>query len=207
MNLDNLDDNVKQALSIVEGAWEQIFNALNLAHGLNWKEDENFKETAKRNAKALVLERCKGINSKERCMDLLGKSFPSEYKGMIVVGPVTVHSLCPHHFENVEYTVRIGYIPSDRCIGLSKVGRVIKLYGSQPILQETFTKNLADIFIDKIKPEGIGVWVEGRHNCMIARGLQEPGVSAITSEIRGSFLDNLAINAEFMRLCQQKKNY
>ena len=177
---------------------------LELAYGLDYKNDENFDETPSRNAKAL-LERCVGINSHNIIKDdLLNKSFPSEYRGLIIIDPITAFGLCPHHFENITYNVSVGYIPKDRCIGLSKFARVVKLYASQPMLQEDFTKDLADLFYETLDPEGVIVVAAGQHNCMIARGVKQAGNTVTMSEVRGTFFTDPSLELKFYNLLNLK---
>ena len=185
--------------------YQLILEALEDAHGLDWKNDVNYDETPQRIAKSMLYERCKGINSMDYCKELLTKIFPSRCTGFVIPNAIMVNSLCPHHFENVSYVVLMGYLPANnQTVGLSKVGRVIDLYGRQPILQETYTHDLADIFYEALKPEGCGVIVKGQHNCMVARGVQQPDVWVTTSELRGSFLDNAQVRDEFLKLAIQE---
>ena len=182
---------------IIEAAWYDIMKGLELAYGLNYKSDENFDNTPHRIGKAL-LEKCAGINSEEIIKEqILQTSFPSDYHGMTVVDPIDAYSLCPHHFENVSYNVSIGFIPKERCLGLSKVPRTVKLFAQQPILQEDFTKKIADLFYDTLQLEGIGVVTRGQHNCMISRGVKQQGSTVIMSELRGTFLSDPSVKDEF----------
>jgi len=196
-----LKNKINDAIELVEKAYEQVFDGLDMAYGTDWKSDPNMIETPKRVAKLLIKERCVGINSEDECDRILSKVFPSKYNGFVITNPITVNSLCPHHFENVEYTITMGYLPKDHCVGLSKIGRVIKLLARSPILQEDLTMKLADIYEKGLKPDGVAVVVTGRHNCMICRGLQEPNVSVVTSEVRGSILTSPMVRDEFYRLC------
>jgi GTP cyclohydrolase I len=197
-------------MEMIEDAYEKVFDALSCAYGLKWKNDENFIGTPKRIAKSLILERCKGINSRNDCFNLLQKAkFPSKYDGMVITSnPIITHSLCPHHMENVEYRVYMGYIPNGSVIGLSKFGRVIKLYSKQPILQEDYTKDLADIFDESLQSKGLIVVVYGQHNCMVARGLEAPANQwVITSAVKKEFETNSSIKDEFFKLINISKNY
>lgn len=198
------DSKLTKGRDLIQSGWETILEGLQEAYGLDYKNDENFHDTPLRNARAL-LERCVGINSEEMCVELLAKSFPSEYHGMIIADPITVHGLCPHHFEDVFYKVYVGYIPGKRCVGLSKIARVAKLYGSQPILQEDYTQKLADLFHKELEADGVAVVTRGRHNCMVARGVRQVGAGVTMSELRGSFLEDPAVKAEFFTLCQLTK--
>ena len=187
----------------IKEAWESILHELQML-GLNL-DDPNFHGTPERIAKMLVYEKCAGLNSKEKCKELLGKRFPTEYDGMVVLNPIKVWSMCAHHWVDVVYQVFMGYIPKNKeVIGISKIPRVIKLFASQPTIQEQFTKDLTDLFIESIDPEGIGLIVRGQHNCMVARGIQQPDVWITTSEMRGTFRINPSLKEEFLLLCGLK---
>lgn len=191
--------NLCVAREMIEKAWENILKALQIGYGLDIN-NENFIGTPERISRSLM-ERCLGINSENLCKEILKKSFPSNYRGMIVVDPITVNSLCPHHFEDVSYLVRVGYIPKERCVGLSKLSRVIKLLGSAPILQEDYTTKCADIIYEGLDAEGVCVVTHGRHNCMVARGVKQPGSLVTMSEVRGSFLTDPSVKEEFYQIC------
>lgn len=198
------ESDLTEGRKLIKNGWENILEGLRIAYGLDYKNDENFKDTPDRNARAL-LERCVGINSESMCKDLMKKSFPSKYGGMIIADPITVHGLCPHHFEDVFYKVYVGYIPKNRCVGLSKIARVAKLYGSQPILQEDYTMTLADLFYKELDAQGVCVVTRGRHNCMVARGVRQVGAGVTMSELRGTFLSDPSIKSEFFTLCELTK--
>lgn len=193
-------------LDKIENAWNIILDTL--FEDYDWRNDDNLKGTPKRIAKSMVFERCSGIGSEQKCIDLLKEQFPTNYDGIITIGPLTVHSICPHHFENIIYSVYFGYIPrkfGGTVVGLSKPGRVIKLFARQPILQEEYTKILANIFMGTLKPDGLGLIVEGKHMCMSARGLEQPNTLTITSEMRGTFRHVKTIKDEFMDFYRRNK--
>ena len=192
----------------IKEAWEKILTSLfqTPTGYMDWTKDPNLKDTPFRIASSIVNERCIGIDSERECEDLLNEQFPTTYDGMITIGPLEVYSLCPHHFESISYLVYFGYIPrytNGKVVGLSKPGRVIKLLASQPILQEEYTKKLADIFMRKLNPEGIGLIVKGKHMCMSARGLEQPKTYTTTSEMRGWFRDHKTVKDEFMEFCRE----
>ena len=181
-------------------AWVQILRAL---YGESWKNDPNLIDSPDRIANSIVNERCSGINSEVECREILNSTFLSEYDGMVIISPIIVSSLCPHHFENINYLIHFGYIPKGNVVGLSKPIKVMRLMAQQPILQEDYTKKLADLFWDALQPEGLGIIVKGQHSCMTARGLHQlGGINTITSEVRGWFRDNGYIKDEFLKLCK-----
>jgi len=190
----------------IKKAWEIILD--NIFHAeysdTRWREDQNLRDTPERIARSMINERCEGIGCENKCKELLQEQFPTLYDGMVSIGPLTVYSLCPHHFESIEYSVYFGYIPKHgKVVGLSKPGRVIKLFAKQPIIQEEYTRKLANMFMDNLKPEGVGLIVKGKHTCMSARGLEQPDTYTTTSEMRGWFRDKSYIKDEFMRLCEE----
>ncbi|MCK5016510.1 MAG: GTP cyclohydrolase I [Candidatus Peribacteraceae bacterium] len=184
--------------------WEGILDELYKGIELDWRKDINLMHTPHRIAKSMLHERCKSIGQEDNIVKHLDIMFESDYNGFVVCNPVTAESLCPHHFENVTYEVYMGYCSKDKVVGLSKIGRVIKDSARQPILQEDYTKMLADLFEKALQPEGVGLVVKGQHNCMISRGLQQPGIWVTTSEMRGTFRDNHSVKDEFLELCKLK---
>lgn len=168
--------------------------------------DENFTETPYRVAKSFANEKFIGINSEQKCSDMLQKSFtaPCQDNGMVIVGPIKTFSTCPHHFENVRYKVYMGYIPSESIVGISKFSRVATLYAKQPILQEKYTSDLADMLMKVLKPEGCMVLAYGQHDCTICRGVEaDMDHEVITSAMRGCF-ETPIVRSEFMNLVSIK---
>ncbi|MNN82938.1 GTP cyclohydrolase 1 [compost metagenome] len=96
--------------------------------------------------------------------------------------------------------VHIGYIPSGRIAGLSKLARLVEAVTRRLQVQERITSQIADIMDEVLKPQGVMVVVEGEHLCMCARGVKKPGSKTITSAVRGNFRTDAASRAEFMSL-------
>lgn len=209
----NCDKTKMMSILKIKRAWEDILEALDESYGLN-TNNPNFYDTPLRIAKMMVLERCSGINSEQDCIKLLKETkFPTmsplgedESDQLIVTtNPVIAYGICPHHFENVRYKVWTAYIPDKYFVGISKFSRMVDLYSKQPILQESFTINLANIMMKGISPKGAAVVVKGWHDCMICRGARSnPEQCMITSSIKGSFANpgNETFKEEFFRLCQ-----
>ena len=195
-------NHLSEAKKLLEESSKMMLKGLQLAYGLEYENDNNFDGTPERIARAL-LEKCSGINSYDICKEILSSTFDSEYDGYVIVSPIRVISICPHHFENVIYKVYFGYMPNGKCVGLSKIPRVIKLFGKQPMLQEDYVKKLADLFEDILKPKGLGILAIGEHNCMTCRGINEKGVTAKTPIMRGEFANLPGMKEEFYHLCSQ----
>jgi len=177
---------------IIQG-WKLILDGLRLD-----LKDANFKGTPERILRSYY-EIFQGIDSEEEIKKLFLTSFPSNYKGMVIVDNIKCFSQCPHHFQTVEYNVHVGYISENKMIGISKLPRLVQLLARRPILQETFTEDISKILMANLKAEGVMVMVYGKHNCMRTRGIEKPDSVTITSSIKGIFEEHV-VREEFMSL-------
>ena len=100
-------------------------------------------------------------------------AYVDSYDELLVEGPIEVWTLCPHHLLPCRFTVYIGYMPSELVLGLSKFSRVAVILGKRPVIQEMYSRELADVIQARLKPEGVGVFVVGEHGCMRARGVHQ----------------------------------
>lgn len=186
---------------LVEGI-KLILEGLNKELGMKI-DNENFRETPKRVAKAFLEMLSGEKDTTEQINEILKKSFPSEYKGMIIGSNIKVYSMCPHHLLPVSYTVNVGYIPSNKVIGASKLARLVNILAKRAVLQEDFTKDIADWLMGGINAAGIIVQVYGQHMCMECRGIKQSQSSIVTSEIRGNF-EQKEVREEFALLVRDK---
>ena len=179
---------------------EIINNLFEFLDYLNIKKDTNTIDTPKRMIKAWQ-EMCRGIGKKEDIKKLFSTTFPSNYTGMVSQGPIIIYSLCAHHLLPMSYEIFIGYIPNKKIIGLGKISKIIALLAAKPQNQEDLTQDIADQFKKHLKPEGIGVVIKGRHECMFCRnnGVNDQDAFNITSAVRGSFRKNAATKEEFFK--------
>ena len=169
--------------------------------GLDLK-DPNFIETPERILRSYY-EICGGlIDKKRKIKKILSKSFPTEYNGMIMEGPIRCYSLCPHHFLPVIYDIYIGYIPSENGLGLSKLPRLLEFLAQSPKLQEDFTKEIVDILKKNINPDGVMAVVKGNHLCMQMRGIKKTNCVTTTSSFIGVFINKDARD-EFLNLIKE----
>lgn len=185
------DKMIAGATLLLEGLAEITGNSFSLT-------DPNFNKTPYRIAKA-YLEICNGLGREDEISNICVTDFPTSYTGMIITEPISANSMCPHHFLPVKYKVYFGYVPSNNVLGLSKIGRMIKLLAARPILQEELTKEIIEKFVKHVEPAGAIVVVTGEHTCMQCRGLNEPECKATTSAVFGVFED-IATRAEFFNL-------
>lgn len=114
--------------------------------------------------------------------------FSEEHDDIILVRDIPFHSMCEHHFLPFYGKAHIAYIPAGgRVTGLSKLARVVEGFARRPQMQERLTSQIADLLMDKLKPEGAAVVIEAEHMCMNMRGVKKPGSQTITSAVRGRF--------------------
>jgi GTP cyclohydrolase IA len=162
-------------------------------------EHEDFKDTPARVARAYE-EICGGLFATEQKAEgIFGKKFKSPYQGMIVVGPISVAGLCPHHLLPVTMSAVLAYIPgeSGQCVGLSKIPRAVKLYAQRPAKQEDVSNDIVEAFNKYVNPAGVALWLKGSHGCMTVRGITQPHCGAITQDVRGLFETDVGVKTEF----------
>lgn len=165
-------------------------------------DDENFRNTPQRVSR-MYLEMFEGLYAQEEIDNILSTSFPTEYKGMVVSQDIVVWSMCPHHLLPVRYTINVGIIFKDDCIGLSKIPRFVKLLAKRPVLQETLNSDIVTILSEKLKAEGVICTISGMHTCMQARGAEVKDTSVITSFVSGCFEKNSEnCKGEFFKLLE-----
>lgn len=127
-----------------------------------------------------------------------------DYDEMIVVKDIEFYSMCEHHVLPFFGKAHIGYIPKGRVIGLSKIPRLVEIFSRRLQNQERLTVEIAKAFDELIAPKGVGVVLEGKHLCMMARGVEKQGSRVVTSAMRGLFKRELNTRNEFLRLIQSK---
>lgn len=126
-------------------------------------------------------------------------TFPEKHDSMVVLRGHRVFGVCPHHLVIVEMLVYVCYIPNENVLGLSKLARVAEQPLTGPVLQETYTDQVADLLHKTTNAKGTGVVVVGAHGCMRCRGVRTQG-DVVTSAMRGQLLLNSLAREEFLRL-------
>ncbi len=119
---------------------------------------------------------------------------------MVVLRDIGFESFCEHHMAPIIGRAHIGYLPTDRVVGISKLARVVDGYARRFQVQEKLTAQIAACINDVLKPRGVGGWSSMRvHQCMTTRGVHKRGVSMITSKMLGTFRADSSTRAEFLR--------
>lgn len=137
---------------------------------------------------------------------LLGTTFDEPYDEMVVVSGMPFTSVCEHHLLPFTGTATIGYVPTDRVVGLSKLARLVECFARRPQIQERLTKQLAEAVMEALGPLGVGVVVEGRHSCMALRGVRKPGLMT-TSSMLGVLRTVPEARAEFLALVRDRNGH
>ncbi|OXS56836.1 GTP cyclohydrolase I FolE [Cohnella sp. CIP 111063] len=132
--------------------------------------------------------------------DVLGVTFDEQHEELVIVKDIVYYSQCEHHMAPFFGKAHIGYIPSGKIAGLSKLARLVEAISRRLQVQERITSQIADILEEVLKPHGVMVVVEGEHLCMCARGVKKPGSKTVTSAVRGEFRKSPALRSEFLEL-------
>lgn len=122
------------------------------------------------------------------------------YDEMIVLRDIRFESHCEHHIAPIVGRAHIGYLPDRKVVGISKLARVVETFARRLQVQEAMTAQIANCIHDVLKPKGVGVVVEGTHQCMTTRGVRKHGVSMITSQLLGQFRSDPRTRNEFLTM-------
>ena len=166
--------------------------------------DHNSQDTARRVAKMYLTEVFRGRYVPAPPIT----EFPNieGLNELMVVGPITVRSACSHHLCPIMGRVWIGLMPNEQSnlIGLSKYSRLVDWIMSRPQIQEEAMAQVADVLMEKVRPDGLAVVMEADHFCMHWRGVKDSASKMLNSIMRGSFLKDPALRREFLSLINLK---
>ena len=124
------------------------------------------------------------------------------YDELVVLKDIRFVSFCEHHMLPVVGKAHVGYLPTDRVVGISKLASVVRGYARRLQIQEKMTAEIARAVHEVLRPEGVGVVIEAEHSCMTMRGVDVPGASLTTSHLIGVVRDDPRTREEFMRLAR-----
>ena len=167
---------------------------------IDTEHDHNTQDTARRVAKMYINEVFRGRFYPAPAVT----EFPNitSLEELMIVGPITVRSACSHHFCPIMGRLWIGVMPNQHSnlIGLSKYARLAEWVMGRPQIQEEAISQLAELLVDKVKPDGLAVVMEADHFCMHWRGVKDTNAKMTNSVMRGSFLKDKALRREFLSL-------
>lgn len=165
---------------------------------------EGLKDTPKRVAK-MYSEIFEGYD--EDPIAVLGTTFEDEkHNELVIVRNIQFYSHCEHHMVPFFGKVHIGYIPSGKVVGLSKLARLVNCFAHRLQIQERMTTQIADTIMEVLNPAGVMVVIEAEHMCMKMRGVKNPCADTVTSAVRGVFKDEASARAEFLSLMRRPTN-
>jgi GTP cyclohydrolase I len=125
------------------------------------------------------------------------------YDELIVLRDIRVVSFCEHHMLPFIGKAHVGYLPTNRVVGISKLSRVVNAFARRMQIQEKLTAEIAEAINDILQPQGVGVMIEAEHSCMTMRGVNTPGSKLITSRLMGVIRDDPRTREEFLRLARE----
>ena len=170
---------------------------------LAWAGDdptrEGLLETPKRVVKAYE-EFFNGYNKDPD--EILNKTFEevAGYDEMIIIKDIQLESTCEHHMAPILGKAHVAYIPNKRVVGISKLARIVDVYGKRLQTQETMTAQIADTIQRVLDPKGVAVVIDAAHQCMTTRGVHKENSTTITSRMIGVFRSDYRTRSEFMNL-------
>ena len=159
-------------------------------------EGDGLKETPARVARAFK-EFFEGLWQKPE--DVLTTTFDIGHEELVIIRDIEVFSHCEHHLTPFHGVAHVGYIPSGKITGLSKVARLVDLFARRPQVQERLTTQIADALVEILKPMGVIVIIDCEHLCMSMRGVRKSQARTTTSAVRGVLRD-AATRAEAISL-------
>lgn len=160
-------------------------------------EDDSLSGTPRRVAKMFVKEIFQGLNPKNKpSISLFDNKF--RYRQMLVERDITVKSFCEHHFLPIYGKAHIAYIANGKVVGLSKLNRIVDYYARRPQVQERLTMQISADLKKILKTDDVAVYIDAKHMCVQARGIEHENCSTITTEYSGKFL-NENVRAEFLQ--------
>ena len=140
--------------------------------------------------------------------EILSRTFEEVegYDDAVIVRNIRVESHCEHHMVPILGVAHVGYIPDQRVVGISKLARIIDIFGKRLQTQETMTAQVADTINKVLKPKGVAVVIDAAHQCMTTRGIHKTETSTVTSRMLGVFKENAITRTEFMNLIHSNSN-
>jgi GTP cyclohydrolase I len=120
------------------------------------------------------------------------------YDDMVVLRDIRFESHCEHHLAPIIGRVQVGYLPTNRVVGISKLARVVEAYAKRLQVQEKMNAQIARCIQKVLEPKGVAVVIQAEHQCMTTRGVHKPGVSMVTSTMLGDFRKNPLTRREFL---------
>ncbi len=164
------------------------FAEIMLLLGLDLRDD-SLRGTPRRVAKMYVNEIFRGLNPANKpAVTTFENKY--QYRRLVVERNIPLQSTCEHHFQPIFGVAHVAYIPNGRVVGLSKLNRIVDFFARRPQVQERLTMQIAEELKKVLKTNDVAVYIDARHLCVQARGVEHHGASTITAEYSGKFLND-----------------
>lgn len=139
---------------------------------------------------------------------ILGKTFEEVegYNDMVLLKDMRLESHCEHHMVPFLGKAHIAYIPDKKIVGISKIARLLDVFGKRLQTQETMTAQIADTIEKVLKPKGVAVLIDAQHQCMTTRGIHKINTSTITKSMKGEFKDDVEMERRFFTMINLNSN-
>ena len=169
-------------------------------------EREGLLDTPKRVVKAYK-QFFSGYNDDPE--EILSRTFEEVdgYDDAVIVRDIRLESHCEHHMVPIVGVAHVGYIPNNRVVGISKLARLVDIFGKRLQTQETMTAQIADTINEVLEPKGVAVVIDASHGCMSTRGIHKTESSTITSRMLGIFREDNKAREEFINLINMPKKF
>ena len=134
--------------------------------------------------------------------DYLHRTFQEveDYDEMVTLRGIDFESHCEHHIAPIIGKAHVAYLPNNKVVGISKLARLIEVYGKRLQIQEKMTAQVANTLNSVLEPKGVAVVIDAAHECMTTRGVDKPGVNMVTSRMLGAFRNDAATRREFLAM-------
>ena len=134
--------------------------------------------------------------------EALGRTFEevAGYDDIVLIKDIPFFSHCEHHMVPIIGKAHVAYLPDGKVVGLSKIARVVEIFGRRLQTQETMTAQIAHAIDETLRPRGVAVMIEAEHMCMAMRGIQKQGSTTITTTFTGAFKSDPHEQVRFMTL-------
>ena len=124
------------------------------------------------------------------------------YDDMVILKDIRFESHCEHHLAPIIGRAHVGYLPTNRVVGISKLARVVEAYARRLQVQEKMNAQIANTIEKVLHPKGVAVVIEAGHQCMTTRGVHKTGVEMVTSQMLGAFREDSRTRREFLSIVQ-----
>lgn len=150
--------------------------------------DDSLRGTPRRVAKMYVSEIFRGLNPANKpAITTFDNKY--QYRRLVIERNIPLQSTCEHHFQPIFGVAHVAYIPNGRVVGLSKLNRLVDFFARRPQVQERLTMQIAEELKAALHTDDVAVYIDARHMCVQARGVEHHGASTITAEYSGKFLN------------------